>query len=172
MSAAAKPTRRYRHWTTGLKAAFLAELGRLGTVTAAAEAIGVCRTHAYELRRSDPDFAEAFAEALEEAADRLEEEARRRAVEGTEVPVIHGGKPAVAGDGQPLTIRRYSDALLLALLKARRPVPFRDAPPPDSSDTGDSHGGLLENTPTARERLARALEEAVAASPADPVPPA
>ena len=161
-----KTTRRYRHWTPSLKAAFLSELGRLGTVTAAAEAVGVCRTHAYELRRNDPDFAEALTEALEEAADRLEEEARRRAVEGVVHPVMHGGKRVLDDDGTPLTIRRHSDALLLALLKARRPLIFRDRLTPD----GNAQNGSAPDLTSLRERLAKALEDAVAGSPPQAVP--
>lgn len=161
-----KITRRYRHWTPALKTAFLTELGRLGTVTAAAEAVGVCRTHAYELRRSDPEFAEAFTEALEEAADRLEEEARRRAVEGVELPLMHGGKRVLDDDGHPLTIRRHSDALLLALLKARRPLIFRDRLTPD----GNAQNGSAPDLTSLRERLAKALEDAVAGSASPPVP--
>jgi hypothetical protein len=53
--------------------------------------------------------------------DRLEEEARRRAVKGVPEPLVSGGKIIRDDDGQPIAIRRYSDNLLLALLRARRP---------------------------------------------------
>ncbi len=158
--------RRYRHWTPGLKAAFLEALGRLGTVTAAAEGVGVCRGHAYELRRSDPLFAEGFAQALEEAADRLEEEARRRAVEGVEHPIIHGGKRVLDDDGQPLSIRRYSDGLLLALLKARRPLLFRERLNPD----GHSPHAPTPDLSALRQRLEKALAEAIAREAVGRVP--
>ena len=56
---------------------------------------------------------------MAQATDILEREARRRAVEG----VVH----YVRGpDGELLEERRYSDSLLLALLKAHRPGHFRE----------------------------------------------
>jgi hypothetical protein len=42
-------------------------------------------------------------------------------VEGVPEPLVSGGKIIRDDDGQPIAIRRYSDNLLLALLKARRP---------------------------------------------------
>lgn len=70
-------------------------------------------------REKDTDFAAAYNEALENAADLLEAEARRRAVHGVEEP--HFYKDEVVGH-----VRKYSDALLLALLKATRPEKFKE----------------------------------------------
>ena len=53
------------------------------------------------------------------AADRLEEECRRRATTGTDEPVYYRGK--VAGH-----VRKYSDSLPLALLNAYRPEKFKN----------------------------------------------
>lgn len=39
---------------------------------------------------------------------------------------MSGGKIVRDDDGQPIAIRRYSDMLLLALLKAHRPEKYRD----------------------------------------------
>lgn len=52
------------------------------------------------------------------AVERMENEARRRAVEGTLRPVFHGG--AQVGE-----VREYSDTLLIFLLKAHDPK-YRD----------------------------------------------
>jgi hypothetical protein len=87
---------------------------------------GTSRTRVYELRKTDAVFAGAWEEAEETAADRLEEEARRRAVEGVQEPLVSAGKIVRDDDGQPIAIRRYSDTLLIALLKAHRPEKFRD----------------------------------------------
>ena len=57
--------------------------------------------------------------AREEAADTLEAEARRRAIEGVEEPVFHKGQRVG-------TVRKYSDLLLIFLLKGVRPQKFRD----------------------------------------------
>src|SRR5262249_51821069 len=61
---------------------FLASLKETGNVRRACQAAQVSRRAAYYARERHPDFAAAWDEALEEAADRLEAEARRRAVDG------------------------------------------------------------------------------------------
>jgi hypothetical protein len=82
---------------------------------------GASRSRVYELRGADLAFAAAWDEAEEIAADRIEDEARRRTVEGVQEPLVSAGKVVRDDDGQPIAIRRYSDNLLLALLKSRRP---------------------------------------------------
>jgi hypothetical protein len=99
---------------------FLKVLADTGNVTAAVAAAGTSRTRVYELRKMDIAFAAAWDEAEEIATDGLEDEARRRAIEGVAEPLVSAGKLVRGDDGQPITVRRYSDNLLLALLKARR----------------------------------------------------
>lgn len=94
-------------------------------MTAAVAVAGTSRTRVYELRKTDIAFAAAWDEAEEIATDRLEDEARRRAIEGVAEPLVSAGKLVRGDDGQPITVRRYSDNLLLALLKARR-LPRRE----------------------------------------------
>lgn len=101
------------------KAAFLAAFARTGNVSTAAKAAGRNRTYIYEARKADANFAAQWEEAREDAADALELEARRRAVEGFERPVFYRGEPCGA-------IREYSDTLLIVLLKAARPHVYRD----------------------------------------------
>lgn len=93
---------------------FLKTLAATGNVSLAAEAAGMSRQALYRLRRNDAAFAEAWAEALEEAVDALDAEARRRAVQGTCRPVFYRGQ--VVGE-----VRHYSDAMLMFLLRAHRP---------------------------------------------------
>ena len=100
---------------------FLQALANSGSVTAAIAVANTSRTRVYALRKADPAFASAWEEAEEIATDRLEEEARRRAVEGVAEPLVSAGKLVRDEDGQPIAVRRYSDHLLLALLKAHRP---------------------------------------------------
>ena len=102
---------------------FLEALSETGIVSTAATMAGTSRTRVYELRRTDPAFAAAWDEAEQIATDRLEQEARRRAVEGLLEPLVSGGKLVRDDDGQPIMVRRYSDRLLAELLKARRPPP-------------------------------------------------
>jgi hypothetical protein len=97
---------------------FLDALSSSGNVTAAARRAGVDRGTAYRSRAAAAEFRAAWDEALEVALDALEAEARRRALEGWEEPVFYQGK--VCGH-----IRKYSDALIMFLLKAYRPE-FRD----------------------------------------------
>jgi len=104
---------------TGWPGAFLAELAQTASVSAACQAARVSRTIAYRRRAANQAFAESWSDALEEALDALELEARRRAVEGVERPVYYKGQEC----GR---IRRYSDSLLIFLLKAYRPWKFRD----------------------------------------------
>jgi hypothetical protein len=102
---------------------FIKALSETASVTNAAALAGTSRTRVYELRKVDPAFAAGWEEAEEIAADRLENEARRRAVEGVQEPLVSAGKLVRDDDGQPIMVRRYSDNLLLALIRARRPPP-------------------------------------------------
>ena len=61
----------------GWQAAFLHALRQTGNVSAAARAAGTCRSRCYEARQRDRGFAAAWADALEEAADRREEDIGR-----------------------------------------------------------------------------------------------
>ena len=99
---------------------FLKALADTGSVTTAVAAAGTSRTRVYELRKVDPAFTAAWAEAEDLAADRLADEARRRAMEGVPIPLVSAGKLVRDDNGQPIMVRRYSDNLLMALLKAHR----------------------------------------------------
>jgi hypothetical protein len=72
---------------------FLQALADTGSVTAAIGDAGTSRTRVNELRKTDPAFASAWQEAEEIAIDRLEDEARRRAIEGVPEPLVSAGKP-------------------------------------------------------------------------------
>ena len=65
-------------------------------------------------------------EALAGGPDRLQQEAFRRDHDGVEEPLVSGGRQVVDGEGRPLVVRRYSDNLLVTLLKARRPERYKD----------------------------------------------
>jgi hypothetical protein len=114
----------------GWRRAFLASLAESCNVRASAARAGVGRRTAYRHRVADPVFAEAWADATEAACDLMEEEARRRAVEGVVRPVFHDGK-------QVGTVRERSDVLLIFLLKANRPEKYRDAFGAARGKTGD-----------------------------------
>lgn len=101
------------------KSAFLIALSTNGNVTGACYAAKIDRSAAYRAKDDDPEFAARWDEALQIAVDRLEAEAWRRAVDGVDEPVFQKGQQVGA-------IRRYSDQLMLTLLKAHNPDKFRD----------------------------------------------
>lgn len=104
---------------------FLDELSKCGNVKDACAAAGVGRRTAYDWRAKDPEFAQAWDSALDEAADTMEREAFRRAVEGIEKPVF-GSLGRGEGTGEVGRVREYSDTLLIFLLKAARPEKYRE----------------------------------------------
>ena len=85
----------------------------------AADSAGFSVRTAYLWRKEDPTFAADWFEAYEQGADALEAEALRRAVAGTEEPVFYLGH-------QVSTVRKYSDTLLIFLMKSRRPERYCD----------------------------------------------
>ncbi len=100
--------------------AFLAAFRETGNVRLTCEVAGVGRNSHYRWLEKDSEYREAFELAKEDAADILEAEAYRRAVEGVEKPVgWYKGKPGG-------TVREYSDILLIFLLKALRPEKYRE----------------------------------------------
>lgn len=113
---------RQRNW----KPIFLAELAKRGNVSDAAKVAKINRDTANEHRKSDPDFAEQWADALEQAADVLEREAFRRAHDGVLEPVFGRDDGPNAGTVEVGKILKYSDTLLIFLLKGARPEKYRD----------------------------------------------
>jgi hypothetical protein len=83
------------------KAVFLEALRQHGQVTKAAKRARIGRMTAYRERDADPVFAQAWRDALDIGVDALEDEARRRAFDG-------------------------SDTLLIFLLKGHRPERYRE----------------------------------------------
>jgi len=111
-----------------LQSVFLDHLRKSANVSDAARAAGIDRKTAYNWRHGDELFCEKWKQALEEATDLLEAEARRRAIHGYEEPLLYGGRLVCDAEGNPVTRTRYSDGLLRMLLRAHRPSSFRDAP--------------------------------------------
>lgn len=112
----------------------MAELSRCGNVTAAAKKAGLDRREAYRHREEDRAFAAEWEKALLLGVAGLEDEARRRAFEGTERPVFNRGEECG-------TVREFSDTLLIVLLKAHAPEKYIDRV--RSEHTG-ADGGPIE----------------------------
>ena len=83
------------------RAAFLEALGSGESVTKACNAAGIGRRTVYDWRGDDEKFAAEWEDAVETGTDVLEDEAVKRAKDG-------------------------SDTLLIFMLKARRPDKFKD----------------------------------------------
>jgi hypothetical protein len=141
-------------------AAFLGHLAEGHTIAAACRYAGVARSTAYERRKTDREFAAAWAEAEDVGIGVLEAEARRRAVEGVAVP------RTVAG--QRVDVTEYSDALLMFLLKAKRPGVYRERFKHERS--GPNLGSILIEGKVDKGALLRGLHELglVARSASDP----
>lgn len=109
----------------GWQDAFLTALAACGIITDACTAAGITRQAAYHARKRSASFAAAWDDAVDQAADVMEREAFRRAVEGVEKPVF-GSLGTGQGSGEIGRIQEYSDTLLIFLLKGARPEKFRE----------------------------------------------
>jgi hypothetical protein len=99
---------------------FLEAVAHGWSVTAAAQRAGHPRSTFYLLRDRDEEFKAAWAEAIEAGTEVLEDEARRRAVDGYDEETFDG-------EGQLLRrVRRYDSPLLQLLLRGRRPDKYRE----------------------------------------------
>lgn len=115
--------------TRAQQKAFLEQYKSVGIITAAARLVGIDRQRHYEWLDQPtkyPTYQALFESAHEEACDRLETEALRRAVQGWDEPVFGKGPGQHAGTVVVGAVRKYSDRMLELLLKARRPEKFKE----------------------------------------------
>ena len=105
--------------TTEKLTAFCAALAETGIVGKACKAVEISRQTAYGWREEVPEFAAAWDAALRIGVSALEDEAHRRAFDGTEEPIYHHGN-------QCGSVRKYSDTLAIFLLKAHSPDKYRE----------------------------------------------
>ena len=168
------------------KALFLAVFAKEANVTLAAEKAGIAPKTAYEWRKKDAKFADAWEEAVKASNDVLRGEMWRRAVHGVESYVVSMGRmvyeeiPDLDEDGSvkrdkrnqpmykrgdPIIERKYSDTLLMALAKARMPE-FREKSQVEIDAQVHDHGtkalydaiaAALADFPEAKIRVAQAL---------------
>ncbi len=113
--AAAVPSLSYsQSWTRQQRGAFIAALAETANVKISAQAAGKAASAAYALRKRDPAFRQGWADALEQALDQLEAHIIERAGEGVEKSYFYQGESKG-------TVRDFSDALAMFVLRARRP---------------------------------------------------
>lgn len=143
---------------------FLKALAETGVISTAARAAGVTSAAVAARRRADPGFEELFNQALEDSIDLLDQAARSRALHGVEEPVVYQGQLTpvweVDADGQPvvdiatgklvqarnpdgspkwLTVTKYSDALLMFVLKGNRRRVYGD-----KTEVTGANGGPIQ----------------------------
>jgi hypothetical protein len=98
--------------------AFLKALATCGNVSASCITVGTTRDAVYKLKKRDEKFAEAWEDAIQQGADELEEEARRRAMGWDE--------DRYTKEGAVYLVNRHSDLLMIFLLKGLRPEKYKD----------------------------------------------
>jgi hypothetical protein len=117
-----------------LRTAFLDHLSTSGNISESCTAAKLPRRTAYNWRNADKDFAKAWEEAKELGTDALEDEAVRRAREG-------------------------SDTLLIFMLKSLRPDKFKDRVASEHSGPGGKPIEFM-NADDRRARITELLERA------------
>ena len=110
-------------FTKARRELFLETLRATGNVSESALVAGISRSRVYQVRAQSQPFADAWDDAVSAVEDRIEAEAIRRAVDGVEEPYYYQGKECG-------TVRKYSDPLLMFLLKTRCPERYGDKPAP------------------------------------------
>lgn len=116
-----------------LQKAFLAAYQESGNITAAAEMAGMDRRSHYDWMKNDSTYPDRFDEAHQVYVDSMEAEARRRAVEGIEVPIYYMGRKV----GHK---KIFSDTLLIFLLKGELPDKYKDRAEQEMKHTGQLKG--------------------------------
>ena len=137
---------------------------------------GVSRTIFYYHRDKDVEFAKAVKEAYHAGTLAMEDEARRRGTDGVDRHVIYKGQYQYRRDPEtgellkddkgrpvPITVKEYSDILLIFCLKARDRMRYADSDasmerptsdmPLPPSDAGDLRFILEEKLSGINKRL-------------------
>lgn len=105
-------------FTRKRQAEFLALIAMGWAVNHAAKRVGIIKQTVYALRDRDEGFAAAYIEAKKEKVENLEQEAYQRAMGREEIIV---GK-----NGEEHIVKKYSDLLMIFLLKAEKPDKYRE----------------------------------------------
>jgi len=141
--------------------AFIAAYTHCASVSESARIVGLDRKQHYEWLKADRHYRAAFEAEAEQAAQSLEDEAVRRALEGVKRPMYYRGKPVRTGrgrSGRTVYEVEYSDQLLVLLLKRFRPQLYREHVTAEVSGTID----LVQQIEAGRRRVLemRAKEQA------------
>ena len=105
------------------KHAFLESYAQWANISYACQVANVARRDIYDWQERDPVFSAAFHIASEQATERLEREAWRRATEGTPYKRTSYWHGEPVGTDEKI---EYSDQLMMLLLRARKPDIYRE----------------------------------------------
>ena len=143
--------------------AFLAALAQTGNISRSAAAVRIDRHAHYAWMAEDETYPERVAAAFDIAADELEAEARRRAVEGLRrYKFDRSGKPLLHPEtGQPYCELEYSDPLLIFLLKGAKPARYRERHEHTGADGGPitTRDTTVDLTKLSTATLRKVMEE-------------
>jgi hypothetical protein len=142
--------------TDTAKEAAIRAMEKTGNAAAAAMAAGISLSTYYGKvgtteERSDPEFREAIHLAKERYILSLEEEAYRRAVEGWDEDKLGAG-------GVMYSVRKFSDPLLIHLLKKKAPKVHGDKVEVEQTTTVRGDIGLRDLSPESRDLLRKIIE--------------
>lgn len=112
--------------------AFIAAFKETASIKVAAKLVNIHRSVHYDWIRDVPGYKALFDASVDEAAQTIEDEITRRAVEGVVEAVYYEGK-VIGGK------RVYSDALAMFLLRGLRPQKYRH-----SMEISGPAGGAIE----------------------------
>lgn len=147
--------------------AFIAAFVVCASVTKAAAAAKIDRALHYRWLEEDAEYAKRFERARVQAGEALEDEAVRRAYEGYNEPVIYQGGLCYSLDqfqlddkgnrtavlkprAKPLTVRKYSESLMLKLLDGFLPQRYKKR---GSVEVTGANGGPIKVENEALKRL-------------------
>lgn len=119
------------------QAEFLECLARGDTVVHAAALTAIPRAYWYEERKISTAFAAEWDTAIEAGTEQIEQELKRRAVDGYDEPVWYKGDEVGV-------VRKFSDTLLMFMLKGRNPAKYRE-------NTSIEHSGEIGQRVQIRE---------------------
>ena len=134
---------------------FLVAFSQLGNISKAAKRAKVDRSSHYKWidpkhQLYNDNYQAAFKVAQKIAVEHLEAEARRRAVEGIEEPVFYKGE--IVGHKM-----RYSDTLLMFLLKGNAPEKYKDRV--EQQHTGEVRTKRVDLSHLSSEELQKIVDE-------------
>lgn len=124
--------------------AFLSAYAQTANITKAAAAAKIDRAMHYRWLDQFPKYQRAFLEAERQAGDFIEGEAVRRATEGVLELVFYQGEPCG-------TVRRYSDGVMMTLLRGFKPQKYSNKTEVSGPDGGPIE--IVARLNAARDRI-------------------